>query len=448
MLIQTNLPKGTSFFKKITYPVLRRFFFFFFSYLPYYPIRRVNKPDLSGTYIWACSHSNFLCDVIPAGYEGERPTKFLAKSTLFRFPIKGFIEYCGALPVARPHDSGATTKENRLIQNKNTFKAAIAAMKQGWPIAIFPEGASLVLPGLFLPLKPGVARLAFFAEEENQFALGVRIIPVGLEYGSRNKVASGLTIRYGKPLTLRDYKELFEKDEPAATKKLMDDLTNEMIACFPHFKSDQMQFLGRKIVAMGLARSKHSIAQLFLKKENDPDFWDGLNKKLLAFEEANKGSGIPLPAWGLRRKWKELGPKRRRKRLFFIFSGLPIGAIDVVNNSIPELILSSAVDYFATDETEKMSMRFIFSPFILSAAFGLQFFFLKKIVFTQILADAGFFSYISYLFGSFAIWYFSVHWRRQLKRFASLLFFKRAGVDGRSEAVAHYRSLRQHLGEL
>jgi hypothetical protein len=95
-----------------------------------------------------------------------------------------------------------------------------------------------------------------------------------------------------------------------------------------------------------------------------------------------------------------------------------------------------------------MSLRFMLSPVTLGLLYGLQFYFLKKVVFEHSLADAGLGAFVLYWSGSMALWYFGVHWRRQFKRVASLFVFRRAGVDARSEAVSYYRALRQHLGEL
>ena len=228
----------------------------------------------------------------------------------------------------------------------------------------------------------------------------------------------------------------------------MEDLTREMVSVFPHFKDEAKLALGRKLVALGLARSRHSAAQLFLQKESDGAFWAGLEQLLRAFEEANKVHRIPLPAWGHRRAWKELGPSRRRARSLFILFGIPLAVVDLLNNSLPEFCLQSLVDQVAVDETEKMSLRLMMSPAVLGILYGLQFWALKKIVFEYSMVDAGFGSYVAYTVSSFCLWYFGVHWRTQFKRVASLFLFRRAGVDARSAVVAHYHALRQYLGDL
>ncbi|MGZ3658707.1 MAG: 1-acyl-sn-glycerol-3-phosphate acyltransferase [Bdellovibrionota bacterium] len=444
---RNKLPPSATLPQRLLYPVIRDFFFFCFAYLAYAPIRRVKKPDLSGRFLWACSHSNFMCDAIPAGYEGPIPTKFLGKSTLFVFPIKRFVEFCGGLPLARAGDVKGMTKEDRSAQNRATFKVAIAAIKDGWTVAIYPEGVSLVTPGLTLPLKPGAAKLALSAEETHGFTLDLRIVPVGLEYGSRTKVGSGLYIRYGKPLWMKDYRELYERDPDLAIKQVTDDLTREMVGAFPHFTDDGKLALGKKLVAIGICRSKFDAAQIFLRQLENPAFWTGLEHRLRAFDEANKDHGIPMPAWGHRNAWKQLGPKRRPWRVLYLLLGFPLFLIDLPNNSLPEFFLSSAVEFFATDETERMSIRFILSPVILGIAFTLQFWFLKTWAFPGLLGRQGIAACVSYCAFSCVLWYFAVHWRRQCKRLSSLFFFRRAGVTGRSEAVARYRELRQYLGQ-
>ncbi len=372
------------------------------------------------------------------------PTKFLVKSTLFQFPIKSFIEFAGALPLARSIDQDRD-KAARAAQNRTTFKVAIQALKDGWPVAIYPEGISISSPGLVLPLKPGAAKLALLAESEHGFALGLRILPVGLEYGKHTKVGSGLNIRYGKPLLVADYKELYEKDSDQATKQLTEDLTAEMIRNYPHFLDETKQHLGKKLVALGLLRYKFDAAQMFLRQKDNASFWAGLEERMKAFEEASREHGIPLPAWGYRQIWRQLGPLRWPSRLAYLTLGFPIFLVDLVNNTLAEFFLSSAVEFFVTDDSERMSFRFFLAPVVLGIVYALQFWFLKAIAFPEWLGGIGLGEYVLYTAGSFAIWYFAVHWRRQFKRLASLFFFKWVGVDGRSESVARYRSLREYL---
>lgn len=446
MRSRNHLPASATWAQRLVYPVARDFFFFLFAYLAYAPIRRVNKPTLDGPVLWASSHSNFLCDAIPPSYEAPIPAKFLAKSTLFVFPLKRIIEFCGALPLARAQDVPGESAQRRRAQNLATFEAAIGALREGWPVAIYPEGTSIVNPGLLLPLKTGAARLAISAEEENGFRLGLRIIPVGLEYGNRTKVGSGLWIRYGQPLVVSEYRELHDRDPEAAVEKLTADLTREMVSVFPHFLDHGREVLGKKLVTIGIFRNKWEVAQLFLHEHSNDAFWEGLARRMRAFDEACKSRRVPLPAWGYRRVWKQLGPGKRPWRLLYLLMGFPLFLLDLPNSALPEFFLTTVTELFAADETERMSVRFLLSP-SLALVLGAQFWVLGRWVFPELLGGWGWPAYVAYGFTSCWIWYFAVHWRRQYKRMASLFFFKRAGLTKKSEAVARYRDLRQYLGQ-
>src|SRR5262249_55037124 len=157
---------------------------------------------------------------------------------------------------------------------------------------------------------------------------------------------------YGKPLRIADYRDLHDQDPDLAAKKLTDDLTEEMIKSFPHFRDETKLQLARKLVALGICRNKFNAAQLFRKKLGDTQFWQTLDEKLKAFEEASREHGIPLPAWGHRQAWKQLGPMRRPWRLAYLLFGIPLFLIDLPNNALPEFFLSSGVEFFVTDETE------------------------------------------------------------------------------------------------
>lgn len=435
MPVRIQASKDLSLFKKITYPILRGVFFFLFSYLAYKPVRRVNKPNLAGPILWTSSHSNFLCDAVVAGYECPRPVRFLGKATLFRFPLKIFLDYCGVLPLVRAQDLAKFDAETRRMQNRSSFKAAIAALKEHWPVAIFPEGTSLPVPGLILPLKPGVAKLALLAEEEEKFSLGLRIIPVGLEYGSRDRIASGLTIRYGKPIVVRDYKELSESAPDEALAKIMEDLTEEMIRVFPHFYSEESLTLGTKLVATGLVDGKYSAAQLFLQHKNNPKFEKQVSDLMQELEEKSKEESIPLPAWGYRKIWKKLSHGKRWNLVFAAFAGLPIALWHLAFNTLPEYLLRGAMDLAAADEAEQMSIRFLVAPLLLPITYVGEFWVWQNKILEQHL-QYSFGGYVLFAFVNVFSWYLIVYWKRNIKMlFSVIVFYRRQERTGSLKAL-------------
>lgn len=425
MPIKTKLPKGAPLVQHISYPFIKNAFYFLFGFLPYGPVRRERVPDLSGPVLIAGSHSNFLCDPVINGFETVATPRFLGKHTLFRFPMKWLVTFCGAIPVYRPQDMGEFPVEGRATQNRTAFKSAIQALQDGWPVCIYPEGGSFVTPGLHLPLKPGVAKLALTAEEFSDFKLGLRIIPVGLEYGSRPKVGSGLTIRYGEPISVSSYRDIYEKSYGEAVRKLMADLTEQMKAVFPHFESNEELLLAKKMIVIGASPNRMSIAKIFRRyREQHPEILSNLQHRLRDFEEASKDQGIPMAAWGYRRKVSEKSLIGKILSMTILLGGAPLFLWDLINNTFSEYLIRSAMGFASSDETEMMTVRFFSSFIILPPVYYIQLWGLSRYFAPGFFgAPAFFFVYLGYFIFSASVWVVMPRWRRQFKTWAAQLFF-------------------------
>jgi 1-acyl-sn-glycerol-3-phosphate acyltransferase len=154
-----------------------------------------NLPLKSGL-IFVSNHPNALIDPALVFVALPRRIAFLAKSTLFKIPLFGFlIRIVGALPLYRQQDAGADVS-----RNQETFSVARELLKSGGAIAIFPEGVSHNSPKL-LPLKTGAARIALgtVSVGKNPASLDLQIVPVGLFYTNKTTFRSEALLHFGKP---------------------------------------------------------------------------------------------------------------------------------------------------------------------------------------------------------------------------------------------------------
>ena len=169
--------------------------------------------------IFAPNHQNALMDPLAVLFTAYRQTVFLARADIFnnKFLAKIFY-FLKILPVFRMRDG----REN-LQNNDETFDIAVRVLERGQSVGLFPEARHNSKRSL-LPLKKGVQRLAFMAEEKNDFNLGVKIVPVGINYSSYSKMHGTLCVKFGKAISVKDYESEYKESEQKAMNLLRDEM--------------------------------------------------------------------------------------------------------------------------------------------------------------------------------------------------------------------------------
>lgn len=151
---------------------------------------RARLVPAGGALIFVLNHPNGLIDPGLVFAALPRRISFLAKSTLFRMPVIGWLlRTVEALPLYRRADAGEDVS-----QNLRTFEECRRLLARGRCIALFPEGYSHNAPKL-MPVKTGAARIALGASVE-----GLKVVPVGLYYTSKTSFRGEALLRFGEPL--------------------------------------------------------------------------------------------------------------------------------------------------------------------------------------------------------------------------------------------------------
>ncbi len=101
----------------------------------------------TGAFILASNHQSFF-DPLVLGVSSRRPLAYFARRSLFSIPVfSRAIANLNAIPVPRGSFS------------PDALKRALAALRQGWPLVVFPEGTR-TRDGRVRPLRRGIGLLA------------------------------------------------------------------------------------------------------------------------------------------------------------------------------------------------------------------------------------------------------------------------------------------------
>ena len=160
-----------------------------------------------GGFVLSANHQSNL-DPWPLGLPlyPDRQLRFMAKSEMYRRPLKWILEPAGAFPVRRG------------MGDEEAIRKAIELAKAGEVVAIFPEGTrrnkGVVKKHKARP-RTGAARVALSA--------GVPLVPAAIGGTERLLKLGPLRVAYGPPLDLSDLEgQDVRRAAKVATGRLMD----------------------------------------------------------------------------------------------------------------------------------------------------------------------------------------------------------------------------------
>src|SRR5262245_60714506 len=182
----------------------------------YYPSIEITGRDRipgEGPLLLTANHQNSLMDPVMVGIAAQRPVRFLAKAPLFQIPIFGnLLHALGMMPAYRKVDDPTQTR-----RNLESLSLAAARLKDGEAVGIFPEGKSHDALRLET-VKTGAARMAIQAVQEG--AVGLQLLPVGLNYERKELFRSAVWIRIGEPIDVNAWWARFQGDDKQAAHEL------------------------------------------------------------------------------------------------------------------------------------------------------------------------------------------------------------------------------------
>jgi 1-acyl-sn-glycerol-3-phosphate acyltransferase len=171
--------------------------------------------------ILIANHSASFLDAMLLAVIMKRPLNFYARSDIFRKPwANRILRTFHMMPIYNIEHGKAD-----LVRNEETFSEGEAILNDRGLLLIFPEGLSRV-ERVMLPLKKGTARVALQTESRRDFRLGLKVIPIGINY-SRHRFRADVWVQTGDPIRIDKYAEVYRESPPRAITQLTRELESK-----------------------------------------------------------------------------------------------------------------------------------------------------------------------------------------------------------------------------
>ena len=399
-------------------------------------IRNRERIPSLGPVLFVANHTSAFMDPILIASIINRRLFFLARGEAFKNKLASYILIrLNLIPIFRPE-----TTPDEVYKNEAIFKKCYDHLSRGKCILLFPEGFSKTERRL-RKMKTGAARIALGAEDQNNFKLGLTIMPIGINYSNPHVFQSDVFINFGKPISVADYKNAFLDNNFQAAINLTEAIKTALERRTIVIKDEALDQLVRNIEKIYRVHLRSSDPKG--QPKNEENFF--LSKEIVnAVHYFNTKDRPRVEKVGKQiedylqeiRYWKlydtqfrevEAGQKPLYQILLLII-GLPIFLLGFVNNYLPYKVIGFL--------SKKLSYRADFQgSFQLSLGLlsFLIFYTLQTLVVWKLLGGVLAVAYLVLLFpsGLFALRYAKQYFKLRKRRRLINLFINKTSLIGR-----------------
>ncbi len=170
--------------------------------------------------IVAPNHQNAFLDALLVGAFIPIPLHYLARQDVFNRWTKSILSILQMIPIYRIRDG-----YSKLSLNDSIFESCFELFRGKESVLIFAEGNHGRYHFL-RPLTKGAARLSLQAQ--SRLSEDLMILPVGLNYFDHQSPKSTVLIKFGEPIPVKDYLEIYEKNQAKGLIDLRDRISDGM----------------------------------------------------------------------------------------------------------------------------------------------------------------------------------------------------------------------------
>ena len=346
--------------KKLLVPLFR------FYYKRVTILGQENIPEGEVPVIFAPTHQNALMDAMAVNTCYPGPVVFMMRGDAFgNSKMAKFLHLIKIMPVYRLREGYET-----LGKNARYFEWAVETLNNKKALGIMPEGGQREQRRM-RPLLKGLFRIGFQAQEQYKEKPGVKIIPIGLDYGDYDHTGRHLIINVGEPLEFSTYYPEYKENPSLAYNHIREDLYGRMRDLIVHI-DDEKNYV-RYYLATLLGVDEKRTAKLV--KDSDEGLFQARKSFASRFPAAGQGLSPDLEPLLVEKADKYLKIEPNPDRAFILTQ--PIRKKEIILAVIcsvvvlPSLILNGILYLFIRKFTRA---KFSHNGFIASASFIMGFF--------------------------------------------------------------------------
>jgi len=161
--------------------------------------------------IFAPNHQYAFMDALLLVHVTQKIPYFLVRADIFKRSFANFLlRTLKMMPVYRQRDS-----TDVISKNEATFSNCVEILKDRKHLTIFPEGNHSKIRKI-RAIRKGLLRIGFRTINEDKSGHELVIIPVGINYDDHSKFQSDILIKFGDPIPLEKYNDLYNENPAKA----------------------------------------------------------------------------------------------------------------------------------------------------------------------------------------------------------------------------------------
>lgn len=326
--------------------------------------------------LFVANHQSTFMDGILMGITASKASPYiLVRADIFKSKAaKVGLDLIRLLPIYRKRDGLSS-----VTQNDSVFEKCFQIFEKKGVVALFPEGNHAIERSL-RPLQKGAARIAFQAEERNNFELNLLIVPVGLHYENHSERWHDVYIHYGEPFSIKPYIKTYQENPQKALKDLTDRIKEgiEKEIVDIKWKEEYTFFEQLRQLLKPYAKKLQPESKSMVHVENI--VLERIHKQLA--DHTEKLNSLKAKVQTYFQKAEDRGfskdfqiQKPNVLKLIFqtilIVLGAPFWLIAKVFNFLPEFIIENKIIKGVKDRTWHISLRVGISSFVYPIYYGL-----------------------------------------------------------------------------